>query len=53
MPNGMYGSQGDDFGKYVGEELGDNTVNRVNLEDTAARQWRPGRAGPGESAARS
>ena len=42
MPNGLYGSQGYYFGKYVGEQLGYKTVNCVNLEDTAARQLQAG-----------
>jgi branched-chain amino acid transport system substrate-binding protein len=42
MPNGLYGSQGYYFGKYVGEKLGYKTVNCVNLEDTAARQLQAG-----------
>jgi branched-chain amino acid transport system substrate-binding protein len=42
MPNGLYGSQGYYFGKYVGEQLGYKTVNCINLEDTAARQLQAG-----------
>ena len=50
MPNGLYGSQGYYFGKYVGEELGYKTVNCINLEDTAARQLQAGfEKGFGES----
>jgi branched-chain amino acid transport system substrate-binding protein len=50
MPNGLYGSQGYYFGKYVGEQLGYKTVNCVNLEDTAARQLQAGfEKGFGES----
>ena len=42
MPNGLYGSQGYYFGKYVGENLGYKTVNCINYEDTAARQLQAG-----------
>jgi branched-chain amino acid transport system substrate-binding protein len=42
MPNGLYGSQGYYFGKYVGTELGYKTVNCINYEDTAARQLQAG-----------
>jgi branched-chain amino acid transport system substrate-binding protein len=42
MPNGLYGSQGYYFGKYVAEELGYKTANCINYEDTAARQLQAG-----------
>jgi len=42
MPNGLYGSQGYYFGKYVAEQLGYKTANCINYEDTAARQLQDG-----------
>ena len=41
MPNGLYGSQGYYFGKYVGEQLGYKTVNCINSRTPPPASSRP------------
>jgi len=42
MPNGLYGAQGYEFGKYCAAQLGYKTVNAIHYDDTASRELQMG-----------